>query len=385
VSGWRADDPATLPKALAVFRREVARAEAGGDREISKGVYFLALWIRNLCAERADAATPHVVYHTALDTLGDAGYQHVLRCGLAELARKEGEHAAAAAWLGLCDPAPSILDLDADYRVCLAFLAGYQGDWSRVLELVGARDGEVPYDPPNVATFGALRVAALESLGREVDAEAAMRWLLARPVLSPGFLRGMLRRIPELRPGLRTWARFAPEAAAGVSGAASIFLGTLAISTAGAAAVLTILGVLAWREASASTGMRPVQAQVEEVREELVGSGSGARVRVHVRYRYVVEGKPYTSDGVRAGERWFSFKSTERAAAKSSALRGSTLEAYYDPANPARALLERESSTTAWILLGLGGSSAAATAWLVLLLFRARRRRREALAALTAA
>ena len=115
---------------------------------------------------------------TCLDRLADAGHRHLIRCALAEEAVAAGELSSARGWLGECDPAPEVLELDSTWRSARARVLLAEEDFAALLQIVGRSADEVPAHPRQQPALGRLRVHALEKLGEPHAARQALDRLM---------------------------------------------------------------------------------------------------------------------------------------------------------------------------------------------------------------
>src|SRR5690606_40987444 len=92
-----------------------ARAQLDEDASfpLRERFFHLTVLLAPHFAERARRA----VLETAAELLEDRRHRHVMRCLLATYAAREGDPAAADAWLALCDPRPTDLMMDSAYRL----------------------------------------------------------------------------------------------------------------------------------------------------------------------------------------------------------------------------------------------------------------------------
>jgi len=83
-----------------------------------------------------------------------------------------------------------------------------------------------------------------------------------------------------------------------------------------------------------------------------------------VRYRYQVNGQTYTGERIHAGatEGWPTRGAAEEVLQPYP--QGTTVRVYYDPRNPAEALLEPGNAGSVWVLLVFGFGAFALAAWL---------------------
>lgn len=122
------------------------------------------------------------------------------------------------------------------------------------------------------------------------------------------------------------------------------------------------------RASSRRDEFEPVRARVRSSElAEYRSSGAGrhgtssTRYRPEIEYEYTVDGETYTSDSVWPGEDLSGTDEEKRRAVVDRYPEGETVEAYYDPEDPAVAFLENESRSTASITLIVFGAGFALT------------------------
>lgn len=199
-------DPSKLHLLHQAFVDAVRRCEAtAGSLSVQRHVYWIARKLLELHSRAGDQGLARVYIETARELLTDPGYQQLLRCAMADLARGGGDLAAAEAWLTTCDPRPALLDLDSDFRMSRARIAIEREEWTAVLELVGETRTALPLEPSSVPQVALFRVLALEATGSAREAEAELTWLSDQ--VGHTFLRGWIERMPYLSPCLAVWTR----------------------------------------------------------------------------------------------------------------------------------------------------------------------------------
>lgn len=197
--------PALANQAL-VAALEACRL-GGGSLPQQRAVYWVARKVKNIWTQRNEPQRARAAIETALETVRDPGFVHMLRTGMADLARVSGDYALARRWLERCDPAPWLLDLDTSYRTSMAILHAEEDNWREALELIGEEREEVPYEPSSVAVMSSLRVAALENLGLRAEAELELRWLIEDSVVPVDFLETMFEGSRNYEACRNVWAR----------------------------------------------------------------------------------------------------------------------------------------------------------------------------------
>src|SRR5262249_27649000 len=152
------------------LRREWARARVSAASDMAshrqRSLVSLALQLADAEDRAGSPARARAVLETALEALPDDGHRHMVFCRMAMAAARGGGIGSAEAWLGLCDPAAEVAELDSAYREAAAFLRRAKGDPTSVLAIIGTRADEMPTAPSFVVRFHMLRSDALEALER---------------------------------------------------------------------------------------------------------------------------------------------------------------------------------------------------------------------------
>lgn len=121
--------------------------------------------------------------------------------------------------------------------------------------------------------------------------------------------------------------------------------------------VLAGWGGLGWLEARRSTSWPSTTGTITRVRQHSSGGSGGQRYRVHVEYQYAVDGQVYTSSRMRIPD--ISFFRGERVSSPSAYLEGNSVRVFYNPNDPAAAVLEPGVGWSVYSVLGVGGLVAA--------------------------
>lgn len=378
-------DADTLVAAQQAYRETIERCGQQPNIQHERAVYWLTWKLKNIHVQQQLGLETWPVIHTALDVVTDPGYQHLLRTMAANQARKAGELQSAEAWLARCDPAPRILDLDSAYRTSRALLHLAQGQPEAALGRVGLGVFDVPFAPNARMVVGAIRVTALEELGRGFEAEQAFRELEIAIIGQQDALLNMLRPDSVFAAARRTRARvkqqegttdslvesdeMLPPGGKRLAGAAILALMALGAVGAGVYQVQTAFAYKAWK---------PTQAHLDEVVTTEIRSGGEDRAGVGVRYTYRVDGNTHRGQNVEPDARHYVYthaKDAEQRAASLRAKRDRTI--YYNPDRPSESALER-----AWVgelVLGLIAFAVCAVLLLVAwLLIKSHRKRHRA-------
>lgn len=117
--------------------------------------------------------------------------------------------------------------------------------------------------------------------------------------------------------------------------------------------VLAGWGGLGWIEASRSTSWPSTYGTITSVRQHSSGGSGGQRYRVHVEYQYAVDGQVYTSSRMRIPD--ISFFRGDRVNDPSAYREGNTVRVYYNPSDPAAAVLEPGVGWSVYSVVGVGG------------------------------
>jgi len=208
-------DP-NLPKLITkAFSDAIGLCEtSGGAQKHQRRVYWLVHKIANMWNWRNDGLRARAAVETGSEVLTDPVYRQSMYCLMADLARQADELGAAETWLSRCNPAPTVLDLDTEFRITKAGIAISREQWDQALELLGRSYEEMPPARPNSIPQMTLdRIICLENLGEQEAAEREMTRVLEEeldprlPVLDHDFLAHWLDGSKRLKPVVRIWER----------------------------------------------------------------------------------------------------------------------------------------------------------------------------------
>jgi len=152
--------------------REARNLFAANDVTESR-VAAVAMLLAAHYGARGDRLEMRALLETALDMVKDPKLRHLICALLARTAAKDGRADDAVEWLRQCDPRPSDIYLDSQYRMALARIKIARGDPRGALDVIGANAGDVPIEPGNTYVLQ-LRIHAYEVLG---DDKAAFHLL----------------------------------------------------------------------------------------------------------------------------------------------------------------------------------------------------------------
>lgn len=147
------------------------------DFAAAERLVWLTLMLRNtLTEQRAIRA----LVEGALEVLMLPRHRQLMLGFLSRDAVKEGDLSSGRDWLGRCDPASEDLSADSTYRISYGLLETAQGDYTKVLEILGASEEEVPIHDSMDPIAVVLRANAWERLGRVDSAKAELTKFMGR-------------------------------------------------------------------------------------------------------------------------------------------------------------------------------------------------------------
>ena len=121
------------------------------------------------------------VLERAIEEIADSGFRHMLFVNLAGAAARFGQLGAAREWIAKCDPEPEDIMLDSGYRIGLASVLVRAGELDQILDLVGARRGDVPEAHQYRLMFALYRIHAYEARGEGGEALTAASAIASDP------------------------------------------------------------------------------------------------------------------------------------------------------------------------------------------------------------
>ncbi len=364
-------DPKTLEYALAQYPQWCQRVASGADASDEQRLFWLTGEIFNMCVLQAETLRAWGVIQTSLDLVTDPGYQQMLRCMAAEVARLAGQPEHAEAWLALCDPVSSIWELDYYLRSARALLLGARGQWTEAALALAAgpsEDGRVPTSWQ--LCKGNLRATAFEKLGRPADAERALEQLLAVAGVLNINLMLMGYVDPMLRPALAAWSRLDWRTSSRTRIGFFVFflLATLAAGWG---------GLHLWTKSRYHATWKTTKGKLLKVYTRSTQHYHITKMHVGVVYTYQVKGRTHRGNRARPDAHFFTYSDSRKAEAKLVSLKSkSHVTVYYDPAEPGKSALQRKASEGTWYALGASAGALLLLAITLLILrFHVRRRR----------
>lgn len=163
-------------ESLAVWQRVYASTiDAPHDPGNAIALVHFTTGFLNSFAQMRGTRFARAVLEAALDLAADRRSRQDLACCLGRGAARERDLESAERWIAPCDPAPRSLSEDTTYRLTRAIVALQSGQPQAALALVGRTEGEVPIGSRSIIGATLVRAHALEMLGREREAVAALR------------------------------------------------------------------------------------------------------------------------------------------------------------------------------------------------------------------
>jgi hypothetical protein len=174
LSWFTVEDSLLAPMLLQAFlvgcrlRRESAEGATADADDDEWAVTWLALRLAETMTWNDNPYGARAGVETALELVARPDCQQLLLCAGANIARRMGDEAAAAAWIALCEPAPGARFLDSEYRVTAAAVAIAAGDATRAVQLAeGMQLGARPGRNKEAFELGVLAAAHLAAGQRE--------------------------------------------------------------------------------------------------------------------------------------------------------------------------------------------------------------------------
>lgn len=162
-----------VPDALNLWRTYSEQARFG-DRPAADYSMILIRRIGDYLAERGQHERHRALLQSTLEAVPSASHKEIVLCRIAHAALREGDPDEALAWLARCDPAPTDLEADSEYRLAVAFVATSVGDFERVLTTVGRGIHTVPLSVAARLMAALLRANALERTDGLLAASGAL-------------------------------------------------------------------------------------------------------------------------------------------------------------------------------------------------------------------
>ena len=139
-------------------------------------------WIARRALEmfitRGEPVRARPLLEQAYELSSDPTWRQLALCDLSRMAIAVGESQTAERWLSGCDPQPDELELDSAYRWRRGALEASHGAWAEVLLVAGEPAQSIPVSRAAQVPLALLRMAALERLDRQEDADQVLAALV---------------------------------------------------------------------------------------------------------------------------------------------------------------------------------------------------------------
>ena len=201
--------PWQVPAALDLWNASRRSLTAAARTEAEDVLASLSLPLADHFADAGEPLRARALLESAAEALSLPRHRQAMFAGLARHAAREGDSAAAASWLSMCDPAPHDIESDTAFRFALASLATANNDPARVLATLGATGQDVPIAPEHEGACAVLRSNALEKSGQVPQ---AIDVLDAFMLSAGGVARYQAARFVERHASWQLSERSAPEA-----------------------------------------------------------------------------------------------------------------------------------------------------------------------------
>jgi hypothetical protein len=165
------------------------------DHETAERLVFLTIVLSQHFHRKGDRLRQRSMLEGALDVVALPRHRQIMRGMLARAAARGGDVAAAEAWLSPCDPRSDDLQMDSAWRFSRAFIDTAQGNFPRVLEVLGHGPDDVPIEDTYDDIVALFRANAWEKLGRTDQAVPLLR---ARLAAGGGTGRRTVERVVQL-------------------------------------------------------------------------------------------------------------------------------------------------------------------------------------------
>jgi len=159
-------NPEKLSEAESLWKTMRQVLEAGPDEKAEKELFFLVLIIGQYYRIAHDYLRSRAYYETALQLVRNPDHLHDLYCLMSQTAANEGDLESAEKWLAYANPRPTGIHQDSAYRYSKALIATRKGDWSKVLEYLGADIKDIPISNSYDDLCGVFRANAHEKSGK---------------------------------------------------------------------------------------------------------------------------------------------------------------------------------------------------------------------------
>jgi hypothetical protein len=157
-----------------VWQQTRAEVRATGSPAAAERLHFLTIVLSSMLGTQGEAHRQRALLESALDVAVLPRHRQALFSALSRCAVREGDLAAAEAWLAACDPVSDDLETDSDFRLARAYIDTVRGNFPGVLGALGAGPTDVPLNDAVDGVCAILRANALERMGQGQAAVAML-------------------------------------------------------------------------------------------------------------------------------------------------------------------------------------------------------------------
>jgi len=157
---WKVDEAIHIWQAT---RRELKTSVNPASAE---RLLFLTMLLAQRFFGQGDQKRERALFESALNALSLPRHRQLMRGYLTRAAARQGDLAAAEAWLAPCDRQSDDLQMDSAYRYSRAYIDLLKGDWNAVGQGLGWNESDVPILDAMESMCVVMRAHALEMLGR---------------------------------------------------------------------------------------------------------------------------------------------------------------------------------------------------------------------------
>jgi tetratricopeptide (TPR) repeat protein len=154
-----------MQEALAVWQSTRRELATSNSYEAAERLLFLTMALANCYSEQNDLVRQRAMFESALDAFTLPRHRQTMRCYLARAAAKQGDLQGAEAWLAPCDAFSDDLGSDSEHRFSRALIDTFNGNFQRVLEVLGSAPEAVPIQDAMDDVCAVFRANALERMG----------------------------------------------------------------------------------------------------------------------------------------------------------------------------------------------------------------------------
>jgi len=189
-------NPAHADTAVAEFQR--ARTEISTVADAGERIFFLTIGLYNVWAGPEQQTRQRALMETAAELLAEASHRAALYGMMARNACRGGDLTSANQWLGRMDPYSQKLRADSAFRLTSAYLNTAEGDFGRVINVLGDNIGDIPLSAGDIAMCLVMRANAHEQQGDVAKAAAQ----LVAAMQHAAHFKGLIRAIIDANPTL---------------------------------------------------------------------------------------------------------------------------------------------------------------------------------------